>query len=241
VGSTRTSTPATLAAIDKLKAGQVDCYKHYNTAKKAPAISEIKKLSPSGQAEYYRAQGIAAIAREIRLAAGKQETDPCADTARAYYALLDTRERGKWSAIGTGLKVVGLGLGIYATGNAIATVVGAAAAGGGDRIVNIGGTRGSSSAQVPAVGYDGLKQIPVGSTSSSGDDSITLSDVVINQGDRSVVGRDFTVSGPIGFDNFRWMSGSGFIGSGQPFWQTQPRDTTNTIQPKNSKKTGILN
>lgn len=246
IGSSRESTPATVASIDKLGVIQKGCYSRPDNTTRFTA-ADIKALSATGQAEYFRGQALAAMAREIRLAAGRQEADPCADTARAYYSLLNTREVGKWNAIGTGLKVVGLGLGIYATGHAIAAVVGAASAGAGSRIVNIGSSRGTSTQTNPGSVPAGSTSTPQGLVSSSGDSAFTLGDTTINLGDKvlqgSGSGAGLSVAAPVGFESLNTLSGSGILSgtAPQPIYQPGATQPVNNITPKSSSHTGILN
>jgi len=249
VNSTRSSTPVGIAAIDKLAQAEKDCYA--SQPKQGDlSVADIAKLSAAGQAAYFRAKETASVVKAVRLASGSQEYSPCSAITRSFYQAQIAYEHEVMGAVGTGLKVVGTALGIYAFGNyVLAPLATAAVASGGTRSINIGGKRGTNTSSVPGSAPAGSTTIPYGTASSSGNDSISLADVNINMGDRGIVsgvsgdGSGFAPTGPIGFDNFQNLPGSGIISdqTAQPLYQPNPQQPTNTITPNNSSTTGILN
>jgi len=247
-GSTRSSTPVGIAAIDKLASAQRDCYSNQPKAE-VTVMADVAKLSAAGQAAYFRKQETEAVVKALRIAAGRQELNPCGEISRSFYQAQIAYEHEVMGAVGTGLKIVGTALGIYAFGSyVIAPLASAAVAGAGTRVLNIGGSRGTNTNSVPGSAPAGSTTTPPGTASSSGNDQISLSDVNINMGDRAVVAGSHgdnsgATFGPVGFDQFKYLPGSGIIGNDTPQNIYQPGTTTptNNITPTSSTHTGLLN
>ncbi|HEC26685.1 MAG TPA: hypothetical protein ENI67_04665, partial [Gammaproteobacteria bacterium] len=242
-GSTRSSIPSGIAALDKLSSAQADCYAAQPKVS-SMSITDVKSLSAAGQAAYFRAKETASVVRAVRLAAGQQEMSPCSQIARSFYQAQIAYEHEVMGVVGTGLKIVGTAIGIYAFGSyIIAPLASAAVAGAGTRVLNIGGTRGTTSSpgSVPA----GSTVTQPGLASSSGNDSFAFTDTQINMGDRAITSGGaggFNPAGPIGFDQFKYLPGSGFISDRAPQSIYQPGVTqpVNNVSPSSSNHTGIL-